>query len=107
LAGTPNAKDPGSRQDKQQSVRNRNLYTPMPLNKKTNGKQTSPVLAKGQLWKTERGHIRIVELGKVLVHYKMLRDRRQMLRTQMSRIDSMEAYLRTNAGQLVENSMLH
>jgi hypothetical protein len=69
---------------------------------KTNGKKSTPALAKGQLWKTEKGHIRIVELGKMLVHYKMLRDLRQMRRTQMSRIDSMEVYLKTNQAQLVE-----
>jgi hypothetical protein len=71
---------------------------------RTNGKKSSPALAKGQLWSTAKGHIRIVELGKMLVHYKMLRDLRQMRRTQMSRIDSMEVYLKTNGGQLVEDS---
>jgi hypothetical protein len=71
---------------------------------KTNGKKCTPALAKGQLWKTEKGHIRIVELGKMLVHYKMLRDLRQMRRTQMSRIDSMEVYLKTNRAQLVDNA---
>jgi hypothetical protein len=69
----------------------------------TNGKKSSPALAKGQLWRTEKGHIRIVELGKMLVHYKMLQDLRQMRRTQMSRIDSMEGYLKTNRAQLVES----
>jgi hypothetical protein len=72
---------------------------------KTNGKKSSPALAKGQLWSTAKGHIRIVELGKMLVHYKMLRDLRQMRRTQMSRIESMEVYLKTNGGQLVEDSV--
>ena len=71
---------------------------------KRNGKKSSPALAKGQLWKTEKGHIRIVELGKMLVYYKMLRDLRQMRRTQMSRIDTMEGYLKTNRAQLVESS---
>ena len=71
---------------------------------KTNGKKSAPALAKGQLWKTKKGHIQIVELGKMLVHYKMLRDLRQMRRTQMSRIDSMEGYLKTNRAQLVETS---
>ncbi len=47
-------------------------------------------------------HIQIVELGKMLVHYKMLRDLGQMRRTQMSRIDSMEDYLKTNEAQLVK-----
>ena len=71
---------------------------------KTNGKKPSPALAKGQLWRTEDCHIQIVELGKMLVHYKMLRDVRQMRRTQMSRIDSMVVYLKTNRAELVENS---
>jgi hypothetical protein len=69
---------------------------------KTNLKKSSPALAKGQLWRTEHVHIRIVELGKMLVHYKMLRDLHQMRRTQMSRIDNMEVYLKTNGAQLVE-----
>ena len=76
----------------------------MQSNMKTNGRKPSPALAKGQLWRTEKGHIRIVELGKMLVHYRMLRDLRQMRRTQMSRIDNMEVYLKTNRAQLVENS---
>ncbi len=71
---------------------------------KTNRKKPSPALAKGQLWSTAKGHIQIVELGKMLVHYKMLRDLRQMRRTQMSRIESMEVYLKTNRAQLVEDS---
>ena len=72
-------------------------------NMKTNGKKPSPALAKGQLWRTEQCHIRIVALGKRLVHYKMLRDLGQMRRTQMSRIDSMKVYLKTNRARLVEN----
>jgi hypothetical protein len=71
---------------------------------KTNGKKSSPALANGQLWSTAKGHIKIVELGKMLVHYKMLRNLRQMRRTQVSRIESMEVYLKTNGGQLVEDS---
>ena len=71
---------------------------------KINGKKPSPALAKGQLWRTEQCHIRIVDLGKMLVHYKMLRDLHQMRRIQVSRIDSMEGYLKTNRAQLVVNS---
>ena len=69
---------------------------------KTNSKKTPPALAKGQLWKMDHTHIQIVELGKMLVHYKMLRDLGQMRRTQMSRIESMEDYLKTNEAQLVK-----
>ena len=71
---------------------------------KTQEKKPRPALAKGQLWRTEECHIRIVELGKMLVHYKMLRDLRQMRRTQMSRIDNMVAYLKTNRARLVGSS---
>jgi hypothetical protein len=69
-----------------------------------NGKKSSPALAKGQLWSTAKGHIKIVDLGKMLVHYKMLRELGQMRRTQMSRIDTMEGYLKTNRAQLVEET---
>src|SRR6266571_1618318 len=65
-------------------------------------KKPSPALAKGQLWKMDHTHIQIVDLGKMLVHYKMLRDLGQMRRTQMSRIESMEDYLKTNEAQLVK-----
>jgi hypothetical protein len=75
----------------------------MQLNTKTNRKKQSPALAKGQLWSTAKGHIRIVDLGKLLVHYKMLRELHQMRRTQISRIDTMQGYLATNKGQLVED----
>jgi hypothetical protein len=71
---------------------------------KANGKKPTPALAKGQLWRTQKGHIRIVDIGKMLVHYKLLRDVRQMRRTQMSRIDTMEGFLKTNGAQLVESS---
>jgi hypothetical protein len=74
------------------------------LNMKTNGKQSTPALAKGQLWRTEKCHIKIVELGKTLVHYKMLKDVRQMRRTQMSRIDTMQGYLKGKRALLVENN---
>ena len=70
---------------------------------KTNRKKPCPALAKGQLWKMDHTHIQIVELGKMLVHYKMLRDLGQMRRTQMSRIESMEDYLKTNEAQLVKS----
>ena len=73
------------------------------MNMKANQNKSSPALAKGQLWRTEKGHIKIVDLGKMLVHYKMLRDLRQMRRTQMSRIDTMEVYLKTNRAELVDD----
>ncbi len=69
---------------------------------KTPGKKCPAALAKGQLWRTNNGHVRIIELGKLLVHYKMLRDLRQMRRTQTSSIDNMQVYLKANRAHLVE-----
>ncbi len=37
----------------------------------------------------------------MLVHYKMLRDLRQMRRTQTSSIDNMQVYLKANRAHLV------
>ena len=91
----------GRRTSGQEGPNTQNL---MQLNTKTNGHKPSPALANGQLWRTEKGHIRIVELGKMLVHYKMLRELRQVRRTQISRIDNMVAYLKTNEARLVRNS---
>ncbi len=70
---------------------------------KTNKRRTPP-LAKGQLWKMKDAHIQIVELGKRLVHYRMLRQLGQMRRTQMSDVDTMEAYLRHHRAELVNAS---
>jgi len=72
------------------------------MRRKANGKKSLPVLAKGQLWKTQHWHIQIVELGRLLVHYKMLRELNQMRRTQLSRVESMEAYLKTNRAELIK-----
>jgi len=68
---------------------------------KTNTKKAPIALAKGQLWRMGHAHVQIVDMGKLLVHYKLLRDLGQMRRTQMSRIDTMEVYLKTNEAQLV------
>jgi hypothetical protein len=73
------------------------------VRKKSNTRSSPPpTLAKGQLWKLKDVHIQIVELGKLLVHYKMLRELGQMRRTQMSRIDSMELYLKSHRAQIVK-----
>ena len=60
-------------------------------------------LAKGQLWKTEEVYILIVELGKTLIQYKMLKQEGQKaVRTQMTGIATLQAYLKTNAARLVK-----
>lgn len=73
----------------------------MRLRTKKNSSIQHPPLAKGQIWKTKDYHVQIVERGNLLVHYKLLKDLGQMRRIQMSRIESMEDYLRTNKARLV------
>jgi len=49
-------------------------------------------LEAGQLWKIEHGYVYIVELGKRLIHYKMLRHPSQ--RAAVTRMIGIEALLR-------------
>ncbi len=72
--------------------------------KKNTTVRKRPPLAKGQIWRTKDFHVQIVELGNILVHYRMLKDLGQMRRTQMSRIESMEDYLRNNKARLIEEN---
>ncbi len=72
----------------------------LPLKKAVNNKQ--PRLAKGQIWKTKDLHVQIVQLGKILVHYKLLEHLRQMRSPQMSRIEVLSEYLRINKARLLE-----
>ena len=76
----------------------------MKVSMKTNRKKSPPALAKGQLWKAGSTHIQIVDLGKRLIHYRMMREMGQMRRTQTSGIDNMEEYLKTNDARLVKAS---
>lgn len=75
----------------------------MRLSAKKNTTRKRRPLAKGQVWKTKDFHVQIVDLGNILVHYKLVKDLGQMRRTQMSRIENMEDYLRTNKARLVED----
>ena len=71
---------------------------------KTNRKKSLPALAIGQLWKTENAYIQIVELGKRLIDYRMMRELGQARRTQTSSIETMEHYLKTNEARLVKGN---
>jgi hypothetical protein len=76
----------------------------MGMNRKTNGSRGLPPLASGQRWKTKDAYIEIVELGKRLIHYRMVRHLGQMRRTQTSGIDTMEDYLKTHEARLVKGA---
>jgi hypothetical protein len=61
------------------------------------------LLASGQVWKTRAADIEIVALGKRLIHYRITRQMgRKAVSAQISGIEAMENYLRTNAAQLVK-----
>jgi len=71
---------------------------------KANRKKSWPALANGQVWKTENAYIQIVELGKRLIDYRMMRQLGQSRRTQTSSIETMENYLKTNEARLVKGN---
>jgi len=72
------------------------------MQKKTYKNAAGPALAKGQLWKLNHAYIQIVELGKRLIHYRMMTNLREHgVRTQMSGIDTMWGYLKTRHARLV------
>lgn len=71
--------------------------------RKVKKKASAPQLAKGQLWRLSNAYIQIVELGKRLIHYKMMSKPDETgVRTQMSGIETMWVYLRTRHAQLVK-----
>jgi hypothetical protein len=71
--------------------------------KKKNVPQQQP-LAKGQVWRTRESYIRVVDLGKRLVSYKVLNEMKQRaVKTHMVGKDVLETYLQTNEAKLVEN----
>jgi hypothetical protein len=59
-------------------------------------------LEAGQLWKVENGYVHIVELGKRLIHYKMLRKPKQKaVVTRMIGLEALLKYLSQSEAQLV------
>jgi hypothetical protein len=62
-----------------------------------------PGLAKGQLWKVDNIYLHIVELGKRLVYYNLMRAPGQKaMMTRLIRIESMATYLRASDATLVD-----
>ena len=58
-------------------------------------------LEAGQLWKIEHGYVYIVELGKRLIGYKMLREPNQRAVTRMIGIEALLNYLSQSEAELV------
>jgi hypothetical protein len=73
---------------------------------KNNGKKSKAELAKGQVWKTGDSYLEIMDRGKRLISYKLMRERgRRAVTTQMSAIAAVEAYLKENEAELVEDAV--
>lgn len=66
---------------------------------------TPPSLEKGQLWKTEKGHVEIMEVGKTLTHYRLFQNQKRVP-TSLGRIQMVQDYLRNNQAKLVKNERL-
>lgn len=66
----------------------------------------SAVLAKGQLWKLNNFYIQIVELGKKLIHYRMLSDLTETgVKIKTSSVDVMWGYLKSRHAQLIQSAI--
>jgi hypothetical protein len=70
-------------------------------------KKLAPALSlvKGQLWKTEKGHVEIMEVGKTLTHYRLFQNQKRVP-TSLGRIQMVQDYLKTNQAKLVKNERL-
>jgi len=64
-----------------------------------------PDIQKGQLWKTEKGHVEIMDVGKTLAHYRLYQTQRRVP-TNLGRIDMVRDYLRNNQAKLIRNDRL-
>jgi hypothetical protein len=74
------------------------------LEMKKSHKPLSP-LANGQVWKTEKGYVHIWHIGKRLVDYKMMKQPgKKAVRTQVTGIDTLQQYLRSQKAVLVNAS---
>ena len=58
----------------------------------------------GSCGRRRTAYIQIVELGKRLIDYRMMRQLGQARRTQTSSIETMENYLKTNEARLVKGN---
>ncbi len=76
-------------------------------NKQRAGNPRVPAgLAEGQLWKLNHFYIQIVELGKKLIHYRMLSDLKESgAKIKTSSVDVMWEYLKSRRAQLIQSTV--
>src|SRR5271156_724646 len=59
-----------------------------------------PTLLKGQLWKTRKAHVEIMEVGKLLAHYRLFAPKGQKrVPTTMERVRVIQDYLAAEGGK--------
>ena len=75
--------------------------------RKPAAKKSLPALANGQRWKTKDAYIEIVQLGKTLIDYKLLRELGQRRRTQTTTFKTMEDYLKLNEARLMSGNSVN
>ncbi len=69
---------------------------------KTDARKCSRELEKGQLWKCAQNYVYIVEMGRRLIHYKLLKYPTQKgVLTRMVGLEAIQGYLKANDGELV------
>jgi len=65
-----------------------------------------PTLQKGQLWKTRTACLEIMNMGKLLAHYRYFSGGRTRVSTTMARVREIQDHLKANGGKLVKNDRL-
>jgi hypothetical protein len=66
-------------------------------------KSSPPPLQPGQLWKTNKDHVEITQVGKLLAHYRLTVGDQKRCHNTMERVCVIQDYLKKNGGKLVEN----
>jgi len=65
-----------------------------------------PVLEKGQLWQTKTARVEIMEIGKLLAHYRYFTDGQKRVSTTLTRVRLIQEHLHVNCGKLIKNDRL-
>jgi hypothetical protein len=61
----------------------------------------SKLLEIGQLWRVGEGNLKVVEIGKLLVHYKFGKPNAPRIPTSISSISTLERYMKKNKAVLI------
>lgn len=65
-------------------------------------KKAFPALAAGQLWKMKHAYVQIVEMGKKIIRFKMMKHLDESwARTQISACQTLHGYLKARQARLV------